>query len=174
MAIRFLVVLGQQNNSSVRQQQQHCKDICAFWPESKNQSQQQRLLAVCVECWARLFYSGLVVESIVYCEPYRTILLRAGSPGRLICWFLARTQILVDRRVYLNVSIVVVARGHLDHNNNNNNNFMMWVAVLCRFLYSYRLLLFTVNFRMWKWKGVLSAQKAPPSFTWRRLLMVSS
>lgn len=60
VAIRFLIVLGQQNNSSVRQQQQHCKDICAFWPESKNQSQQQRLLAVCVECWARLFYSGLV------------------------------------------------------------------------------------------------------------------
>lgn len=171
MAIRFLVVLGQQNNSSVRQQ--HCKDICAFWPESKNQSQQQRLLAVCVECWARLFYSGLVVEPIFYCEPYRT-LLRAGSPGRLICWFLARTQILVYRRVYLNVSIVVGGTWTITIIISLWCGWLFCVGSCSLIVYYYHP--FTVNFRigMWKWKGVLSAQKAPPSFTWRRLLMGSS
>lgn len=131
------------------------------------------LLAVCVECWARLFYSGLVVEPIFYCEPYRT-LLRAGSPGRLICWFLARTQILVDRRVYLNVSIVVGGTWTITIIITLWCGWLFCVGSCILIVYYYHP--FTVNFRigMWKWKGVLSAQKAPPSFTWRRLLMGSS
>lgn len=70
------------------------------------------------------------------------------------------------------------SRGHLDH------NIIIIITLWCGWLFgvgsgiliAYYFHPFTVNFRisMWKWKGVLSAQKAPTSFTWRRLLMGSS